>query len=42
MELGFAWHLRPENLAKKGDFEGKIGFLGVKKGQKWASLFTYW
>jgi len=30
-----------EELAKKGDFEGRIGFFEVKKGQKWASLFTF-
>jgi len=30
-----------ENLVKKGDFEGEIVVFGVKKGQKWASLFTF-
>jgi len=31
---------RVENLAKKDDFEVKIGLLGLKNDQKQASLFT--
>jgi len=34
--------LRLTNLAEKGDFEGKIGVFGVKKGQKQGLLFTDW
>jgi len=33
--------LGAENRAEKGDFEGEIGVLGVKKGLKWGSLFTF-
>jgi len=32
--------LRPAKLAKKGVFEVKNAFFGLKNGQKWAFLFT--
>jgi len=42
MEIGFTGRFEAENREKEGVFEGKIGVFGVKKGQKWASLFTVW